>query len=141
MKRPLTHLLDTSICSQPLKRQPHEAALERWDQLDNSVATSEACLGEIEWGLYKLGSERRWVSYREDILPSVEIIEVNRQTWSQFAYMKARQDALGKPVDDLDLLIAASAIQHDLVLATLNTKHFKLIEGLRWEDWSSRTGL
>jgi predicted nucleic acid-binding protein len=57
-------------------------------------------------------------------------------TWSKFAVMKARQQALGCPIDDLDLLIAASAIQHGLILATLNSRHFSLVEGLRWEDWS-----
>ena len=50
--------------------------------------------------------------------------------------MKARQDALGKPVPDMDLLIAATAVQHNLILATLDTNHFALIEGLRWENWS-----
>jgi predicted nucleic acid-binding protein len=51
--------------------------------------------------------------------------------------MKARQEALGRPVPDLDLLIAASAVQHGLTLSTLDTNHFALIEALRWEDWSS----
>ena len=50
--------------------------------------------------------------------------------------MKARQHQLGSPIADLDLLIAAVAVQHDLILATLNARHFSLIEGLRWEDWS-----
>lgn len=136
MKPLLTHLLDTSVCSQPLKRQPNESALDRWDQLGEAAATAEACLGEIEWGLYKLGSERRWISYHEDILPSVTALAVDRESWSQFARMKARQEAMGRPVPDLDLLIAACAVQHKLILTTLDTNHFALIEGLRWEDWS-----
>jgi tRNA(fMet)-specific endonuclease VapC len=137
MKPSLTHLLDTSVCSQPLKRQPNEAALDRWDQLGQAAATAEACLAEIEWGLHKLGSERRWIGFHEDILPTVTALPVKRETWGQFARMKARQEAIGRPVPDLDLLIAACAVQHNLILATLDTNHFALIEGLRWEDWST----
>jgi predicted nucleic acid-binding protein len=36
----------------------------------------------------------------------------------------------------VDLLIAATAKQHDLVIATLNAKDFEDIPGLRVDDWS-----
>jgi len=132
----MTHLLDTSICSQPLKQQPVLTALQRWDRLGDGAATSVVCLAEIEWGLHKLASERRWQGYRNDIVPSVYALLPDRVAWSRFATMKARQHALGRPVQDLDLLIAATAVCHDLILATLNARHFSAIEGLRWEDWS-----
>jgi len=134
----MKYLLDTSVCSQPIKRRPVATALQRWDvQGSDSVATSQACLAEIEWGLHKLGSERRWLGYRRDILPSVRTLSVDSNVWSKWAALKARQDALGLCVDDLDLVIAATAMWHNLTLATLNVRHFAPIEGLRWEDWSS----
>jgi predicted nucleic acid-binding protein len=132
----MTHLLDTSVCSQPLKRQPDLTALRLWDQLGAKAATSVVCLAEIEWGLHKMASERRWLEYRNAILPSLHAILPDRAAWSRFASMKARQHALGRPVQDMDLLIAATAVCHDLILATLNARHFSGIEGLRWEDWS-----
>jgi len=137
VKKQLTHLLDTSVCSQPLKRKPVEQALDRWNELEGSVAASEACLGEMEWGLHKLGSERRWIGYREDVLPSLQILPVDRETWSLFARMKARQMILGETIPDLDLLIAASASRYHLILATLDLNHFARVEGLQWEDWST----
>ena len=134
----MKYLLDTSVCSQPIKRRPVRAALQRWDALrDDSVATSAACLAEIEWGLHKLHSERRWLGYRRDILPSVQSLNVDANIWSRWAVLKARQDALGLRIDDLDLIIAATALWHDLTVATLNVRHFSQIENLRWEDWSS----
>lgn len=133
----MTHLLDTSVCSQPVKRQPLQHVLTRWDQLGASrAATSACCLAEIEWGLHKLNSERRWAGYRRVILPSVQALPSDGAVWKKWAEMKARQHAIGQPVDDLDLLIAATAVVHDLTLASLNVRHFSLIEGLRWEDWS-----
>jgi len=44
---------------------------------------------------------------------------------------------LGLCVDDLDLVIAATAVWNNLTLATLNVRRFALIEGLRRENWSS----
>ena len=133
----MAYLLDTSICSQPLKRQPHLGVLERWDGLLNGEAfTARVCLAEIEWGLHKLGNARLWSGYRRDVLPSLRVVATGSGVWQEWSRMKARQEASGRWVDDLDLLIAASASWQGLTLATLNARHFSLIEGLNWEDWS-----
>ncbi len=42
----------------------------------------------------------------------------------------------GKPLDDIDLLIAGIALANNPVLVTRNTKHFRRIEGLKLADWS-----
>jgi predicted nucleic acid-binding protein len=47
---------------------------------------------------------------------------------------------LRKTVGDLDLLIAASALRHDLTLLTNNRRHFEEIEGLRIGSVSNRFG-
>lgn len=133
----MKYLLDTSVCSQPLKRRPILSVLKRWDALgDSDAATSQACLAEIEWGLHKLGSDRRWEGYRRDVLPSLRVIATDQSVWVEWARMKARQQVLGLRIEDMDLLIAATAVQHHLVVATLNVAHFAQIEGLRWEDWT-----
>ena len=49
-------------------------------------------------------------------------------------YAKLRKE--GKTLDDLDLLIAGTALANELVLVTHNRKHFDRIEGLEVEDWS-----
>ena len=43
----------------------------------------------------------------------------------------------GRPIGPNDLLIAASARAHDLVLVTHNDREFGRIPGLRVEDWES----
>lgn len=44
--------------------------------------------------------------------------------------------ARGELIPDADLLIAATAITHDLTLVTHNTQHFSRINALRLEDWA-----
>lgn len=41
----------------------------------------------------------------------------------------------GNPISALDLLIAAIAIAHDLILVTNNTKEFERIPNLKIENW------
>jgi tRNA(fMet)-specific endonuclease VapC len=41
----------------------------------------------------------------------------------------------GRPIGPNDLLIAATARVHDLVLVTHNTREFSRVPGLRMEDW------
>jgi tRNA(fMet)-specific endonuclease VapC len=49
---------------------------------------------------------------------------------------RATLEKAGKRVPDLDLLIAATAQTHDLIVATVNVRHFSLIPDLPVEDWS-----
>ena len=42
----------------------------------------------------------------------------------------------GKPVDDIDILIAGTAISNNMALITHNQSHFERIKGLEIEDWS-----
>jgi tRNA(fMet)-specific endonuclease VapC len=42
----------------------------------------------------------------------------------------------GQPIDDIDLLIAGTAMANGLVVVTHNRKHFDRIMGLEIEDWS-----
>lgn len=42
----------------------------------------------------------------------------------------------GEPLDDIDLLIAGTAMANELVLVTHNRRHFDRIPGLTVEDWA-----
>ena len=39
-------------------------------------------------------------------------------------------------VDDMDLLIAAFCMTNGYILITNNIRHFKVIDGLKFEDWT-----
>lgn len=52
-----------------------------------------------------------------------------------FADRRSTLRRRGMPIADLDLLIAATAIEHDLTLLTHNRRHFERVPGLRlYED-------
>ena len=52
-----------------------------------------------------------------------------------FGELKASLEKSGKIIDDMDLLIASTALTRNLVLVTNNEKHFNRINGLEIENW------
>lgn len=133
----LRFLLDTSVYSQPLRPRPHKTCQENWSkQGDARLAVPAIAIGELEFGLFLKDSEKLWAAYRTILKDRLQAFDFTPSVATIFGEMKARQHSLGRPVDDFDLAIAATAAAHDLTVATLNPRHFKLVEGLRWEDWS-----
>ena len=49
----------------------------------------------------------------------------------RFASLRATLRRQGQPLADMDLLIAATALEHDLTLVSRNALHFARVPGLR----------
>jgi len=56
------------------------------------------------------------------------------------AYGKVRADLerQGAPIGAMDLLIAAQALSHELILVTNNVPEFQRIASLRIENWTAK---
>lgn len=129
------YLLDTDIVIYSLKGHPAvKKNLER--NLDAALKISIVTLMELYYGAYKsqkVASNLGKIKYIED---AVEIISLGRESAEIFAMLKADLEKEGTPIDDFDLVLAACALSHDLVLVTDNVKHFKRIQGLKLENWA-----
>jgi predicted nucleic acid-binding protein len=120
-------LLDTNILSELIKPKP-DARVVQWIQgTDESILfVSVLTLGEIRNGIARLRSGSRrgrletWLQvdlrgrFQDRILPVDEAIA---DRWGAISAMTA---AKGKPVPVIDGLLAATALHHDLMLATRN---------------------
>ncbi|MGB0929498.1 MAG: PIN domain-containing protein [Chitinophagales bacterium] len=74
------------------------------------------------------------VEFFEDNFTVVPIYEALRV----YAKEKARLRRLGTLIADLDLIIGATAVTHDLIMATRNYKHFSRISGIQLENWTKK---
>jgi tRNA(fMet)-specific endonuclease VapC len=133
-------LLDTSVVSALMHRD--RAALERLRLEDpSSVYLCTPVAAEIEYGLALLASEsrRRALLEREYRLlrSAVRFTDWNESAASDFGLWKVRLRERGKPVDDMDLIIASVALTLPARLATSNPRHFARIEVLSVVDWSA----
>lgn len=134
----ITHLLDTSVYSQRLKKHPVEEVVRRWSELGNSkLVISAICEAELLYGLEKKNSPRLWAEYEEYLKNALVMLPLDRKVIDFYAKTKASMSMQGLVVDELDLLIGATALANGLKLATLNERHFSKIPNLEVEDWSA----
>lgn len=129
------YLLDTDTVIYSLKGHPTvKINLERHRQavLKISIVT----LMELYYGAYKSQKVTSNIGKIKSIEEAIEIIPLGRESAEVFAMLKANLEKSGTPLDDFDLILAACALVHDLVLVTNNMKHFERVEGLRLENWA-----
>lgn len=80
--------------------------------------------------------------HREDNLTRLEVLfaalvvlPFDEMAGRRFGHLKAELEERGEPLDDLDLQIASIALEHNLPLATNNTRHFQRVKNLELENW------
>ena len=70
-----------------------------------------------------------------DFYTLIEIIDVDLEIALSFGELRATMMDHGTPMPDMDCLIAATALVHDLTLVTHNTMDFANVGLLRVQDW------
>jgi predicted nucleic acid-binding protein len=132
-----SHLLDTSVYCQPIKPRPLPAVERRWRELgDQALAISAICEAELLYGLELKQSAKLQYQYEYLLKNRLQVFFVDTAVARAFGQIKAACRKKGFAASDFDLLIAATARAHGLVLATVNVRHFRGIQGLAVEDWS-----
>lgn len=138
MNRNPLFLLDTSIYCQPLKRKPLEGVVERWKTVgDSGCRISVFCEMEVLQGLHTAGSAKLFHLFERVLKDRIASLPFTTEEAAVYAELQAGAISSGNTRSVIDLCIAATALRHGLVLATLNTRDFRSIPGLRVEDWST----
>ncbi|MFP4067160.1 MAG: type II toxin-antitoxin system VapC family toxin [Spirochaetaceae bacterium] len=134
----MTYLLDTSVYGQPLKRHPVKGVVERWQYVgDLSCCVSVFCELEVLQGLRTAGSQRLNRLYHTVLRDRIPVLPFTLAEASRYADLQAQFIAAGRTRPVIDLCIAATALEHGCIVATLNAKDFEGIPGLVVEDWSA----
>lgn len=140
----MRYLLDTNILSQPAKPSPNVRVLQRWQQNVADLSTAAPVWNELFFGFSRLPRSKRRDSYesfmKEILRPAFPILPYDTMAAEWHAIERARLERNGKTPAFVDGQIAAIARTRDLVLVTLNVKHFLDFEGLEIEDWSTGSG-
>lgn len=129
-------MIDTDIFSLFLRHHCQvEEQFQAYSQEYQQITFSIINYYEVLAGLRHKDARRQLESFQQIakaniILPLTE----NSCKLASEIYAKLRQQ--GQPIDNMDILIAAIAIENGLVLVTHNLKHFARIEGLEISDWS-----
>ena len=130
-------LLDTSVYSQPIRRNPLPSVIARWKAgKESDYAVSAICELELLYGIKLSGSaqlERVW----EDILRGrFPVLPFDADCAACYASLQAAFVRAGNIRPAFDLMIAATALTNNLELVTCNPRDFDDIPNLRVTDWS-----
>ena len=67
----------------------------------------------------------------EEFLEGVKLISLSLEIMRRFAIIRGYLQQQGTPIGEMDLLIAATALHHDLTIVTRNRRHFERVPSLK----------
>ena len=124
----MKYIVDANLLSEATKPDPAPQVLD-WLRLnEQNFAVTPVVLGELEYGVLLLPSSRRKKQLElwfEKIRSTAHCLDFDSKVASSWAHLLAHLKSKGHAMPIKDSLIAASAIAHNLTVATRNTRDFK----------------
>jgi predicted nucleic acid-binding protein len=127
----MNYLLDTCVISEFTQKKPEKKVIEWMDHVDEEMLfLSVITIGEIQYGIERLPDSQRKIellTWMNDGLLhrfSPRILNLDSSIMYLWGSLTARFESLGKPMGVMDSLIAATALQHNLIIVTRNVSDF-----------------
>ena len=111
------------------------AAVTVLDRLSmDGLAVSVVAVGELYEGVHGTSDPTAEMASLRRFLESYVIFDTTEPIAEVFSRIRAQLRRQGNLIQGLDLLIAATAIHHDLELVTRNRRHFERVPELKLYD-------
>jgi tRNA(fMet)-specific endonuclease VapC len=125
------YLLDTNIVIALLVK---DAAVAGRVAAAPAVYVSATVLGELYFCARKSGRVVTNVQRVDDFARGISILTCDWVTAQHYGIIRNALRAAGRPIPENDTWIAATALQHDLILVTRDV-HFQHVPNLSVESW------
>ena len=129
----MQYLLDTNICIYLFKGKYNIDKKIEEIGLQN-CAISEITYAELIYGAVKSEYPKKNLAVIENFTNQIVILPIFNAI-RIFAKEKARLRKEGRIISDFDLLIGATAISNDMIMATRNISEFKRMDNIKIENW------
>ena len=138
----MNYLLDTCVISELARRQPNPQVVGWVDNVDEqSLYLSVITIGEVRKGIEKLTDLQRkatlekWLN--DELLARFagRILPIEVDTMLRWGTLTGQLEMQGKVMPAIDSLIAATALEGDLILVTRNESDFRFAEALVLNPW------
>jgi tRNA(fMet)-specific endonuclease VapC len=130
-------MLDTDMASYVIKgRLPHvEEKLAAI--LPSMVCVSVITRAELMYGLKRLGPDNRLHIGVRRFLKIVRVLPWDADAADYYADIRHQLKTIGKPIGELDMMIAAHSLSATAILVTNNMRHYERINApLALKNWA-----
>ncbi len=128
-------LLDTNVCVDFLNSRYPRVRKKLLSSTPGSVAVSSIAVAELRYGAEKSARPKENHGQVDFLLEDLRTLEFDLDAATAYGRLRSVLEVRGAPIGPNDLLIAAQALAHDLVLVTSDVAEFGRIDGLRLENW------
>jgi predicted nucleic acid-binding protein len=127
----VTWLLDTNVVSEPSRRTPSANVVGWVDAQDAaSLYTLSLAFAEIRSGIERVADPAmrldlaHWLDFRVRPVFAGRVIDADEAVWMTMLLIMQRAKSARRTVPITDLVFAAAAERHGLIVVTRKTKHF-----------------
>jgi tRNA(fMet)-specific endonuclease VapC len=137
----VAYLFDTNAVSEAMRPRPNKEYVDWLGELPREEQfTSSVVIGEMFAGAYASPATAKWLSRIETlVLPSMTVLNFDVATAHEYGKVRALLRKSGQVIDEADMMIAATALRHDLTLVTANVAHFSRVSGLTIRSFTPGT--
>ncbi|MBE9079213.1 type II toxin-antitoxin system VapC family toxin [Romeria aff. gracilis LEGE 07310] len=131
----MRYLLDTCVISDFIKGEAStQTRLKKTPPTD--VGVSAITVMELRFGLAINPQRAQKVQPAiSSFLDSVTILQFGNGEAERAAQIRSVLKSQRRPIGAYDVLIAATALQHNLLMVTANQREFDRVPGLQTENW------
>lgn len=97
---------------------------------DGQIHVSIVSVGELYDGAFAFANPQAHLAGFRAFLNPYQILDLDDAIMERFAEIRAFLRRQGQLIPDFDILIAATALHHNLTLLTFNLRHFQRIPDL-----------
>jgi len=126
-------MLDTDISSYIIKRRP-ATLVDKFEKYGETLSVSVITAAELRFGAEK-AARPKLAELVEAYLDRLAILDWTNEVTRHYARIRADLERSGKPIGNMDLLIASHAVSQGMTVITNNLKHFSKVPGLKVELW------
>ncbi len=128
-------LLDTNVCVDFLNSRYPRVRKKLLSSTPGAVAVSSIAVAELRYGAEKSARPKENHGQVDLLLEDLRTLEFDLDAGAAYGRLRRALEVRGTPIGPNDLLIAAQALAHDLVLVSADVAEFGRIDGLRLENW------
>jgi predicted nucleic acid-binding protein len=135
-------LLDTCVVSELVRSRP-KASVISWirEREEDELFLSVITIGELEKGIAKLAESTKRITLEQWVRRELadrfrsRLLVIDAGVAARWGAIVGTSEAHGQPLPVIDSLIAATSLQHDLIVVTRNTDDLERCGARCFNPW------